>query len=969
MHEYKDEILSSAVGPGSGYAFIEQYFPQAHNTIRISSAYFRLQGFQLERRYVRDDVVYKILVGRSDEVNVQETVLYEIMGEMRQPEVVLTNVVRELISRIETRRFFIKTASSVSQPYHCKFYICDDIVGYHGSANNTEKGLKVNAEQVSLFPNKGDIRNFTTWFDTVAEQAEDLLAPLLSLLKSWLDMAKPFEVYLKTLRLILNQEQDKNYPFAPTFFQSIVIEAAWRQLNKYKGSFIVAATGLGKTIMGAEIALRFREKKKRSNFFIVIAPSLVRRKWQRQFHERGITPDFYGITIPFSEQKNNPEHEITHLARLLERADENTLIIIDEVQHYRNQQSKERTREQYISRVYELLEPPVRRGANVVLLTATAYGTTLDNLNGLLRLLPYRKKSSQNAEDRWRVDSVNDFVNLEVVNILSIAHVLTIARRLGDIDDGQPFFWHNDERVYLPEKLKLQRIFYELPFEKEILSAFDQNYFSQHEDAYMRYISDKDQVEWGKIDSLYGNALDDLLSSSRAFVRSIGRNLATPDFEEGITDVKLATDNPNERIAFASTPYVIPLELPFSKRKKLLSQLHEKLIDLEEDYKFIELTKLITQHQVERGEKILIFIRRHPTALYLLSGIEKRYGKHIKTKSLVMKTEKGYDLRDRKERDKILCEFSPSSFPENAPSGVVDVLICTDADSLGIDLPEVDVMINYDLPEAADILFQRAGRTLRMTNQKGRLVTFYTFIPSIIHKKSESHCHRHIVNRFDRVMRRHNQAGQVLKASVISERTQDNIFLNDIVIDDIGKFMSSADSADDLLTSIKNSWTEHELVLSQYKGEERYQGLYDFLHSARYYAGSNYLVFLLVRHEAQYKTILYNLSERVLDYRKELDVLNLIASEPDTAKAFIDTEALEELSRQAIEAWRNDDATRSRDSNEVEKWCVMVMIPEGIDDATIIQDFIKTKVTRRGKNKRVGSKKQRDSLSKLLEEQ
>lgn len=976
MHEYENEVLSSAVGPGSGYAFIKQYFPQARHTIRISSAYFKLQGFQLGREYVRDEVVYRILVGRGDKANVQETVLSEITEEMRRSEAILTDIVRELVSRIEKGRFFIKSASSITQLYHCKFYICDDVAGYHGSSNFTSQGIKENgnAEQVSLFPNREDIRNFTAWFDAVAEESDDLLQPLLKLLKLWLDMAKPFAVYIKTLQLILNQEQDKSYSFAPTFFQSVVIEAAWRQLNKYGGAFIVAATGLGKTIMGAEVALRFREKRKRSNFFIVIAPSLVRDKWQKQFQERRITPDFYGITIPFSEQKDNPRHEITRLKRLLDRADENTLIIIDEVQHYRNEQSKERIRKEHISRVYELLEPPVtERGANIVLLTATAYGTTLDNLNGLLRLLPYRKSDNQDDTDRWQVSSVNDFVNLDIVNILSIAHVLTIARRLGDVDDEQPFFRYNDERVYLPKQLKLQRIFYDLPFEKEILSAFDQNCFSQREGMDMGYIDENDQIVRVKVDSVYGNALDDLLSSSQAFARSVGRNLATPDLDRNSTDESLVTDDPDEEVALDSTPYVAPLKLSLDKRKKLLISLYKKLTSLDLDPKLQELIKLITRHQIKEGKKILIFIRRHPTALYLLNRIKKYYGKQVRVKSLIRRTEKGYQLRDRKERDKILCEFSPSSFPEEKPSGIVDVLICTDADGLGIDLPEVDVTVNYDLPEAADILFQRAGRTLRMTNQKGRLVIFYTFIPNLINKTSKSRCHYHIINRFNRVMMRHSQAKKVLKASVLSEEVQDNIFLNDIVIDDTEGFIKQADLTDNVLTSIKKSWIEHELILSKYGKKKEYADLPDFLHSARHYEGDSYLVYVLIQHETQYKVILYNVNEQIIESKNELDILNLIVCEPTTEKAFINTEIVEELGQRAISTWCGDNAKQSHkiSESEIEKWCVMVMIPEGIDDATAIRDFAKAKTTKEKSKRRrqTSDKKKVISLTEVLDKE
>ena len=252
-HEYPDGTLGSAVGPGSGYAFIKRYFPIATDTIRISSVFFSLKGFQLGQEHAQSQAVYRILVGRDDGHDVQEAVLNEITEEMRQPGATLTRVIEELVNRIKNEQFYIKSANSISQPFHCKFYICDDKVGWHGSSNYAKNGLQINAEQVGLFPKHTDIADFTHWFDNVASESEDLLGPLLKLLESWLNMARPFDVYLKALQHLLGDKEEVERPYAPVFFQQILIQAAMRQLKDHGGAFIVAATGLGKTIIGSEI--------------------------------------------------------------------------------------------------------------------------------------------------------------------------------------------------------------------------------------------------------------------------------------------------------------------------------------------------------------------------------------------------------------------------------------------------------------------------------------------------------------------------------------------------------------------------------------------------------------------------------------------------------------------------------------------------------------------------------------------
>src|SRR5690606_6602541 len=55
--------------------------------------------------------------------------------------------------------------------------------------------------------------------------------------------------------------------------------------------------------------------------------------------------------------------------------------------------------------------------------------------------------------------------------------------------------------------------------------------------------------------------------------------------------------------------------------------------------------------------------------------------------------------------------------------GKVKVLISTDVGARGIDIPDVDIVINYDLPEQAENYVHRVGRTGRGT-KKGQAVSF-----------------------------------------------------------------------------------------------------------------------------------------------------------------------------------------------------------------------------------------------------
>jgi ATP-dependent RNA helicase RhlE len=56
-------------------------------------------------------------------------------------------------------------------------------------------------------------------------------------------------------------------------------------------------------------------------------------------------------------------------------------------------------------------------------------------------------------------------------------------------------------------------------------------------------------------------------------------------------------------------------------------------------------------------------------------------------------------------------------------SGEVKVLVATDVSARGIDIPDVDYVVNYDLPDVAENYVHRVGRTGRGA-KKGLAVSF-----------------------------------------------------------------------------------------------------------------------------------------------------------------------------------------------------------------------------------------------------
>lgn len=70
--------------------------------------------------------------------------------------------------------------------------------------------------------------------------------------------------------------------------------------------------------------------------------------------------------------------------------------------------------------------------------------------------------------------------------------------------------------------------------------------------------------------------------------------------------------------------------------------------------------------------------------------------------------------KEHSERSKAIQEFT---------EGKTRMLIATDVSARGIDIPGIDYVVNYDLPEQAEMYVHRIGRTGR-GNQKGQAVSF-----------------------------------------------------------------------------------------------------------------------------------------------------------------------------------------------------------------------------------------------------
>lgn len=144
-----------------------------------------------------------------------------------------------------------------------------------------------------------------------------------------------------------------------------------------------------------------------------------------------------------------------------------------------------------------------------------------------------------------------------------------------------------------------------------------------------------------------------------------------------------------------------PIRIQISPENPVNKNIDHSVAKIEMDDKRFFLERLVTENP---ESKFLIFVRTKVRAERVAKAMERV---NIQTSTI-------HGDKDQKERIKVLDQFRNNS---------IKILIATDVSARGIDIADVDIVVNYDLPDQAESYVHRVGRTGR-ANKKGQAVSF-----------------------------------------------------------------------------------------------------------------------------------------------------------------------------------------------------------------------------------------------------
>jgi superfamily II DNA or RNA helicase len=691
------------------------------NLVLIATAYFEASGYQVLQDTLAGKRIH-LLIGRSEGgVDNVAQVLNEFEQELASGNMERrTRAMRLMLEALQLGLMTVgmgeqsfEQAAAMDARYlyhHAKLYICDEVAAVVTSANFSHHGM-VNSREAGItvfYPE--DVAFFVRRFDHYFSKAQKITQVLIDKLLAWLHEYDPYYIYAKAL-LELYGLPDENIPesLPPlALYQRAVVSSVLASLLDQRGAFLIASTGLGKTIIAAHTVAYLRMQDEIDSV-LVACPAGLKEMWRRTMHAaRTASEEFSYHTLSGKDRRRDSgvgilEHQLRYI-------DDKTLVILDESHHLRNEDDLSGDMRLRNQRIYRAAR---EKSARLLLMTATPYSKDKEDVNSQLRLLPpplneiTNRLGIRTVAKNWKIDFLSELSDLPPCTVLTTPDVV---QHFGAKDGHGARYveFSPGDRRYFPRRLTLKTVQYQNPLDDMLVELLTSDLL--YANPKLEQIPNKSMLLFAK------EMFDDVLDQ---------RGKRIPFYESQV--LHQFCSSPARIKVLCKQLETGSVNFEFQNQKRLIEFIRawrpkvERTARPKYDTKLNELIKII---QLAGDEKVTVFCQYIETAHRLKESLQKRLRR--------LKVETTAEMHSP-ELDLVLQLFAPvaNEVPQEdrQPNDELQVLICTSALAEGFNLQDSRILVNYDLPWTILQLAQRMGRILRPWHTP-RDVIIYNFIPS-----------------------------------------------------------------------------------------------------------------------------------------------------------------------------------------------------------------------------------------------
>ena len=527
-------------------------------------------------------------------------------------------------------------------------------------------------------------------------------------------------------------------------YQEDAVFTAQQMLKTYGGVFISDVVGLGKTYISALLALQLDGR-----CLIIAPPSLLDENspgsWPRVFRDFCI-----------------PGHKCVSIGKLEEVIEQGVefykYVFIDESHRFKGDSTQ---RYDHLTRICQ--------GKGVILVSATPYNNTLDDIYSQLKLFQPPRNSTipglRNLEAffdrlRNRLKNLHRLHDAEeyVAAVEENAHELRervlkyimLRRTRREIED----FYGDDlkkQKIWFPKISDPVALLYQLDRTESTVFTGTLECITSPDFHYARYQPLNPLYYTGPME---GRAVQGqrnlatfmrillvkrLESSFHAFTETLSRFIKSHELvlrafddgfvytsqkhsnkvfeflEEGDDDAIDALIAQEKAEKFAAARFTPDFRKHVASDLAALRRIQSAWKAIKRDPKWVEFKRELTT--IFAKGKLVIFTEFADTARYLAERIKKE----VEEKTLLFSSASSPELRRA-----VIANFDANS---QSPSDDYRILVTTDVLAEGVNLHRSDTVINYDLPWNPSRMMQRVGRVNRV-GTKFKTIYTYNFFPT-----------------------------------------------------------------------------------------------------------------------------------------------------------------------------------------------------------------------------------------------